>query len=221
VSCTDKILMYTTRLHRLFDRSCPGARRFDESNRRRRSLYRLVLLLPLWCGLLYPTALVWPAETGASDIEYQIKAAYLYKFASHVEWPPGAFPEAGTPVTIGVIGADEVAVELNRLKGGRSVNSRSVEVKLLKSGEPTSGMQMLFIGHQENSRLKRLLDTIQSQPMLTVTDSVGALAAGSVINFVPVDSRIRFEVSVAQAERSGLKISARLLAVAQRIEGRP
>ena len=164
--------------------------------------------------------LAWSFGANAGEIEQQIKAAYLYKFASYVDWPASVFAQADTPVTIGVLGADEIATELNNIKTARPVSSRPIEVKRLKPGEPTSGVQMLFIGHEESARLKRLQDNLQSRPVLTVTDSVGALGAGSIINFVTVDDRIRFEVSVAQAELSGLKISARLLGVAQRIETR-
>lgn len=170
----------------------------------------------LWIVFQCVAASAW----AAGDIEYQIKAAYLYKFVAYVEWPPTVFAEANTPVTIGVIGADDVAAELNNIKSGRPPNSRAVEVKMLKPGDSLAGVQVLFIGGQENGRLKRLLEGLQSQPVLTVTEWTGALGAGSVINFVPVDDRIRFEVSVAHAERSGLKISARLLNVAQKVETR-
>ncbi|MBI3561455.1 MAG: YfiR family protein [Gammaproteobacteria bacterium] len=169
--------------------------------------------------LSYPVTLVGAIDTSDDDIEYQIKAAYLYKFASHVEWPPASFPEADTPVSIGIVGADAMATELNKLTLGHLVNNRKVEVKRLKPGAPLSDIQILFIGQREHGQLKQLLDTIKSQPILTVTESPGALEAGSVINFIPLDKRIRFEVSVASAEHSGLKISARLLEVAQRIEG--
>lgn len=158
------------------------------------------------------------AGGGVNDIEYQIKAAYLYKFATYVEWPPAAFADANAPVTIGIVGAGDVAAELNSIKAGLTVNGRIVQVRLLKPGDPLVGVQVLFIGRQESGRLKHLLDSIQAQPVLTVTESVGAISAGSVINFVPVDDRIRFEVSMVSAERSGLKISARLLSVAQRVE---
>jgi hypothetical protein len=42
--------------------------------------------------------------------------------------------------------------------------------------------------------------------------------AGGIINFVTVDNRIRFEISVGNADRQGLKVSSRLLAVAQRVD---
>ncbi len=164
--------------------------------------------------------LAWPQAVVAAEVESQIKAAYLYKFASYVDWPASAFAQADTPVTIGVMGADAVAAELNLIQGGRSGNSRAVEIRRLKPGESLNGVQMLFIGRDESARLKRIGDMVQSRPVLTVTDSAGALNAGSVINFVMVDDHIRFEVSVAQAEQNGLKISARLLGVAQKIETR-
>ncbi|MES2952260.1 MAG: YfiR family protein [Pseudomonadota bacterium] len=172
----------------------------------------------LWLASL--ALLAWPLCATAVDIEHQIKAAYLYKFASYVDWPASALTLADAPVTIGVLGADEIATELNNINSGRPANSRPIEVKRLKPGEPLTGIQMLFIGREESARLKRLQDSLQSRPVLTVTDSAGALGNGSVINFVTVDDRIRFEVSVAQAEQSGLKISARLLGVAQKIETR-
>lgn len=177
---------------------------------------RVVLLIAVQCL----AACAWAAGSGAGDIEYQIKAAYLYKFAAYVEWPSAAFAEANTPVIIAVVGADDVAAALNNIKAGQMVNNRAVQVKLLKPGDPLTGVQILFIGRQESGHLRRWLDSVQAQPVLTVTEWAGALGVGSVINFVPVDDRIRFEVSAVSAERSGLKISARLLSVAQKVETR-
>jgi hypothetical protein len=42
---------------------------------------------------------------------------------------------------------------------------------------------------------------------------------GSVLNFVIVDKRVRFEISLTAAERAGLKISSELLSVAVRVHG--
>jgi hypothetical protein len=50
--------------------------------------------------------------------------------------------------------------------------------------------------------------------VLLVTDFDGALDHGSVINLVIVENRMRFEVSLEAAERSALKLSSRMLAVA-------
>jgi len=164
----------------------------------------------------------WATDADAEDVEYRLKATFLYKFAGYVEWPSTAFSSTNTAFTIGVVGADKVVAALNSLTGVSPVNNRAMQVKVIKPGEPITGVQILFVGKQDNGHLKHLLEAMQSQPVLTVTESVGALSSGSIINFVPIDDRIRFEVSVTQAERSGLKISSRLLGVAQKVEsGRP
>ena len=45
--------------------------------------------------------------------------------------------------------------------------------------------------------------------------------AGSALNFVPVQDRLRFEASLRAVERAGLKVSSRLLALAQRVVSVP
>ena len=51
--------------------------------------------------------------------------------------------------------------------------------------------------------------------MLIVTDSEGALALGSMINFVTTHGHVRFEVGLGSAQKRGLTLSSRLIAVAQ------
>ena len=53
-----------------------------------------------------------PAQADAQADEYRVKAAFLYKFGSYIEWPSGSFARADSPVTIGVMGADALADEL-------------------------------------------------------------------------------------------------------------
>jgi len=52
-----------------------------------------------------------------------------------------------------------------------------------------------------------------------VTDEDHGLDEGSTVNFMLVDHRLRFEISLTAATRSGLKISSELLSVAARVEG--
>ena len=167
-------------------------------------------------ALIYVPA-TWAAEKNPI-LEEHIKAAFLYKFAAYVEWPSPA--PVNLPFTIGIIGADKIANELIRLSHDNKVNGRPVQIKSLTVGDSLDGLDVLFIGQRERTRLPMLLNEAKAQPILTVTESRGALEAGSIINFVPVQDYIRFEVSVASAERCGLKISARLLNIAQNIEAR-
>jgi hypothetical protein len=173
----------------------------------------------LACAGLLAGAAGWPswtaqAEEDTATLEDRVKAAYLYKFAGFVEWPAKSFVRPDTPVTIAVIGADPVVMELNQAVVGRTVNDRPITVKRLRAGESLAGVHVLFIGKAESGRLNQLAQAAQSRSILTVTDSEGALAQGSMINFVVADRRVRFEVALDSAEKSGLRLSSRLLAVA-------
>jgi hypothetical protein len=162
----------------------------------------------------------YAADAESNEVENQIKATYLFKFATYVEWPATAFSQPNSPFVIGVIGSDELAANLKSLieVDGHLLNSRHIEVVILKPNAPQTNVQILFIGKHENGTLKNILNATQKLPVLTITESKEGLDDGSIINFVTDDNRVRFEVSVGQAERSGLKISARLLKVAKKVE---
>jgi hypothetical protein len=174
----------------------------------------LLLLLALGSNHAHAT------DAARDATEASIKAAYLYKFAAYVEWPPAVFTRADAPFVIGIVGADDIAAELNKIKASAASGSRAMEVKVLRPGDAAVGVHILFFGQQDSARLGRALAATQAQPLLTVTENGGGLAAGSIINFVTVSDRIRFEVSLPNAERNKIKVSVRLLNVALRVEAR-
>jgi hypothetical protein len=155
---------------------------------------------------------------GAQDAsEQEVKAVFLSKFAGYVEWPESAFPAPDAPVIIGVLGDDALAASLEQAVSGRSVNGRRMSVRRVKTGDATAGLHILFVGKAEGGRLGQILRGASPRPVLTVTDSEGALDQGSVINFVVAERRVRFEISLQSAERSNLKLSSRLLAIATQV----
>ena len=202
------------RLHDILHRSKPGIAAGWIGMMRRAALLGGITVLACCTGWLITAA---GAADDARTLEDRVKAAYLYRFAEYVEWPEGAFARRDTPVTIGVLGSETLADELSQAVVGRTINDRPVTVKRLRPGEPLTGVHVLFIGRSESARLNQLAQGAQPRSILTVTESDGALAQGSVINFVVADRRVRFEISLQSAEKSKLKLSSRLLAVAQEV----
>jgi hypothetical protein len=147
--------------------------------------------------------------------EQSVKAAYLYKFASYVDWPDERSIGPDTPLLIGVLGAADLAAELSAITVNRSVDGRSILVREIRNADPVDDLDILFVGRIESGRLDRLLAPARTQPILTVTESDDALTEGSIINFVILQNRVRFEISLFEAERSGLRLDSRLLAVAE------
>jgi hypothetical protein len=183
---------------------------------------------PVWrlflgCCLLFmcvAPCVVAQTDGDAATAERRIKAAFLYKFAGYVEWPDGAFPRPDTPVTIVIDGDDQLADEVAQVVAGRTVAGRTLVVRKLKKDASSLDAHILFARDVHEDRPP--ISDMQSQPTLIVTDSRGALTRGSTINFLVVDEHVRFEVSLEDAERRGLRLSSRLLAVAQNLRtGKP
>src|SRR5256714_11938048 len=93
------------------------------------------------------------AQADAQADEYRVRAAFLYKFGSYIEWPSGSFARADSPVTIGVMGADALADELAQIVAGRNVNGRPVRVRKLRPGDPIAGLHVPFVGLGDSGRL--------------------------------------------------------------------
>ncbi|HEX5477166.1 MAG TPA: YfiR family protein [Burkholderiales bacterium] len=157
-----------------------------------------------------------PAAQAETAPAIQVKAAYLYQFGGFVEWPPQSFPSADSAFVIGLIGADDVAAELERIVASRSVHGRRVEVRRLRAGDPLGGVHVLFVGLEETRRIGQILAAADERPLLVVTDAPG-MPPGSAINFTTVDNKLRFDVDLAAAQRRQLKISSRLLGVARKV----
>ena len=156
-------------------------------------------------------------EPRAEATEASVKAAFLYKFAAYVDWPPGSFATADAPFMIGVMESQAVASELAKLVPGRSVAGHPIVARALREGESVKGVKILFVGAETGAQSSQVIGAGQKEGALVVTESANGLAAGSAINFVTLDDHVGFEVSIDGAQRSGHRISARMLSVARRV----
>jgi YfiR/HmsC-like len=184
--------------------------------RRRASLKRtaLTLLAVVWAMGLAVRA----ADAAESYSEDAVKAAFLYRFTGYVDWPPQAV--ADPQFTIAVLDADGVASELGRLLQNRQIQNRPAQVRSIRNLRELDGAQMLYIGGSHRDDLHRLISSVAGRPVLVVTNQDGGLDAGSSVNFLLIDQRVRFEISLDAAQGSGLRVASELLAVAIRVRGR-
>jgi len=150
-------------------------------------------------------------------LERRVKAAFLYKFLGYAEFPHGAFADAAVPLTIGVLGADDLAQELARVVAGRGINNRPIVVRQLREADMGAPVHLLFVGGPDAARVGRAVRQAGTA-MLVVSECENGLQQGSVINFRIVDERVRFDVSLDAAERNGIRLSSRLLTVANRVQ---
>ena len=177
-------------------------------------LRRLAVLL-LLAGAGVATAQT--ARDRASDT--LIKAAFLHKFASFVEWPEGSFASTTSPLRIGVLGDDDVFRDLADTSRDRDRDGRPVQALRLAPGDALNGYHILYM-KGSNARLAEWLARVP-EAVLTVTYSDGALPRGGVISFFLEDGRVRLGASVEAATRQRLRLSPRLLSAARIVQAIP
>lgn len=147
--------------------------------------------------------------------EDQLKAAFLLNFPKYVEWPAEAFPGAQAPIVVTVVGDLSLGEELRRMAAGKAVDGRKLEVRNAESPEDIApDSRIIFVSDAERWTAG-LLAHVRTSPVLTVGEADDFLDAGGMINLARRERRIRLEVSLAPAEAAGLKISSRLLRIAE------
>jgi hypothetical protein len=172
-----------------------------------------------WCWILCLcvglSAAPLRSQTGS---EFEIKAAFLYKFASFVEWPHDA---RNLPISICVVGQDPFGSALDRVVQDKKLNGRAFVIRRIKPGEAIGECHILFISASERKRLKPELDRLQGAPVLTVGDMPAFCESGGAINFAMADNRVQLEINPTAAERAGLQLSSRLLSLAKIVRESP
>lgn len=147
--------------------------------------------------------------------EYQVKAVFLFNFAQFVDWPADAFPDSATPVVIGVLGDDPFGPVLDQTVRDERLGGRSFQVRRYQRVDEIKTCHILFISRSEKSRLKGILAGLENRGILTVSDEDGFAERGGMIRFVTDRSRIRLQINPGAAEAGHLRISSKLLRVAE------
>ena len=197
----------------------PSAWKFRARNRSGRgSVGRRPAFLWAWFGAWLLVLVGVPAEE-APPSEPQVKAAFLFNFAKYVDWPRGAFATPDSPIVLGVVGRDEMGDALAKTISGKTVDGRRFELKRFTAGDNCAGCHILFLSASEKKRLPEILARLRGASVLTVGESESFLQAGGVINFARRNQRVRLEVNAAAADQAGLKISSKLLNVADLVIG--
>jgi hypothetical protein len=160
------------------------------------------------------------AQTPGELSEYDLKTAFLYQFTLYVEWPAGRLGAAGEPLVFGVVGSDEMANNLQQLTAS-NVQGHPIEVRELAPGADVSDLHVLFVTKEQEANCADMLRDAAANSVLAVTENTSGLPQNSVINFALVDGKVRFDVSLTNAQMADLEISSRLLQIARSVAGRP
>jgi hypothetical protein len=174
------------------------------------------LLLDLVLLALVLAGTLGRACAGGPPIEeYQVKAAFLFNFAKFVEWPAEAFKAADQPLAICVLGQNPFGSSLDQAVEGKVLRNRKFVVLEITNTPPAGKCHILFVSSSERKRSRRVLEDVKTCCVLTVGETEEFIASGGMINLKLKDERVHLEIDPEAAERAGLRISSKLLSLAE------
>ncbi len=161
------------------------------------------------------TALAGVTARAQPAPEYALKAAVIYNITKFVEWPPDAFNSRSDPVKVCVLGENPFGDALVQALSGRLHENRNLTVRYLHDSGAAIGCHVLFVSTSEQNRFRSILDQVSSRATLTIGDADDFAALGGIVDLKLEDRKVRIQVNLAAAAKSQIRISSRLLSLAE------
>jgi hypothetical protein len=138
--------------------------------------------------------------------EEKFKAIFIYNFTKHVSWPvrPGNF-------IISVLGNDDIIPEIEGIASKRMVGNLKIEVNKVNTPADIANCNIIFIPQGKSNMIAQVVEKAIARNILVITEKQNACSLGSDINFVSNGGKITFEISKANIEKYGLKVSGDLI----------
>ena len=146
-----------------------------------------------------------------------LKAAFMLNFIKFTEWPAR---EPGLPIVACIAGSDSVAEAMVRTTSGQSIDGRAIQVNRIAPNGAVRDCQLLFVGDGEPRRLR---DARGSRPVPRAHRQRrgGVVMNGVMVELFRENGRMRFAINIDTMGRSPVRISSRLLALAEIVRDTP
>ncbi len=145
-------------------------------------------------------------------LEYKIKAAYLYNFTKFITWPE----KHSETFNLCIFGADQFLALLKPLEQ-RTALGKPIRLQRLDTIDQAKMCHILYM--DDGEPLPAFLTDGSLDGILTVSSQPFFAQRGGMIGFILRDGRIKLQVNLEEFKKNGLKISAKLMEVAELVEG--
>ena len=137
------------------------------------------------------------------DVHSKFKAVFLYNFTRYFEWPEKK--KVGNFV-IYIVGKNENLInELKNLAKSKKVGNQDIEIKNSPAFEPGIQSNIIFFLTDVLKPVSEAASKNKNKGTLIIAEAPGACKSGASINFIVMDSKLRFEYSKNTAVKAGLK----------------
>jgi len=170
------------------------------------------------CGLRFGVwwlALVFVSSLSLADerqLETRVKSAFIYNFTKYLSWPDDSMRDS---LHICVARDTSVYEVMRETLTSKESQGRRVEVRLLRSGQEVSSCDVVYL--PRNHPVADWKFELQAPGIVTVGEGSEFASDYGVFGFVVVAEKIRFDINLGLARQKGVRISSKLLSLAQRV----
>jgi hypothetical protein len=158
-------------------------------------------------------SLAFATGLAAEDFsEYQIKAAFLLKFAQFTTWPNSSDHD----FNVCVYGTDPFQGGLAVIQD-KTVGHRKVAIRHPSALPEVMACQLLYVNPAKPEQRAFLLSQLRSVPVLTVSDDPAAWDDDVMIVVSNEPGRVVFRVNLTAARHAGLELSSHMLGLAREV----
>ena len=163
---------------------------------------------PALLVLLAALVAVAPARAQERD-ESAVRVAYVYTLIKFVDWP---HPQSD--LLIGYVGPMTTGKTLFQALDGRKSDARTLHVVLSPRDELLERCRIIYFGDATQEEIRKTLAKVVGRPVLTLGETSAFARRGGMVGLVKSDDHIDLVVNLTLAQRSGVKISSRVLNLA-------
>lgn len=154
-----------------------------------------------------------PAHAQA-NLEYALKATFIYKLAAFVQWPATAFGSPAGALNLCVVGTNPFGKMLDQAVAGQQIGGRPIVVRRVPAAEKAPACHIVYVGLANTAAAAQALRSVRGSPVLTITDSAFEDGSRGAVHFVIRDSHVRFEIDADAAAQNGVSLSSKLKSLA-------
>ena len=177
--------------------------------------YRPLFITALCC--IFLSCFFNPLYAESKDTRaWEVKAAYLLQFSKYVEWPEDISADNEKVITLCILGQDPFGSIIDQ--ANRFFHDKKIKIKRINNLANIKNCQILFVGADQQQQMEKIIEAVATQPILLISDKKDFLERGGMINFIPIGKKIRFNINLKNCKNNQLKISSKLLKVANKVK---
>lgn len=176
--------------------------------------YFFKLVLFIFCYIVLRSNPVL-LQQNPGEVEYRLKAVYLFNFLQFIEWPANVYENEESPVVVGIFGKDPFEKIIDETFSAEKAGSHPIQIIRFRKLEEMSSCHVLFISSSEKEISSASLKSLAESSILTVSDMENFAERGGSIGFYLENNKIKFEINMLALRQAQLKVSSKLMRLAK------